>query len=105
MIYCYGEQALFPESEFVHKEDGKIFEPRIHRAHPEHYAASGMLVNWENIHGYDPVEGIVKEGSFTRVSLPGPNPKQPDPTRSNPKQPKGSVIPGLPIRDPEKDKK
>jgi len=65
MIFCFGENSLFPESDFVHVHttDGKIFQPPIHHVQPEHWATTGLLVDPETLLGvvsYDRMRGILE---------------------------------------------
>ncbi len=63
MIFCFGENTLFPESEFVHTKDGKLFQPPIHHVQPEHWATTGLFVNPAALPGvasYEGASGIVE---------------------------------------------
>jgi hypothetical protein len=44
-IFCVGEGASFPETEFMHDKKGTLFEPAIHTKSPFHYAETGDLID------------------------------------------------------------
>lgn len=63
MIFCKGEYALFPEDEFVHTPDGKVFQPNIHRGvSGDHWAGSGARFEPETyswVSSYEEDTGII----------------------------------------------
>jgi hypothetical protein len=44
-IFCAGEGASFPETEFMHDKKGTLVEPAIHTKSPFHYAESGEPID------------------------------------------------------------
>jgi hypothetical protein len=63
MIFCLGENSLFPESDFVHTTEGKVFQPPIHHIQQEHWATTGLYVDPAALDGvvsYDRVHGIIE---------------------------------------------
>ncbi len=51
MIYCDGERDLFHEDEFLHRKNGTLFRPYIHRKKhhiPEHFADGGYPTDFKD---------------------------------------------------------
>ncbi len=76
MIFCQGELSPFPESEFVHTQDGKLFHPPIHHIQPEHWATTGLPVDPATLPGvdaYDSLLGIIQSHitPIPNASIPG----------------------------------
>ena len=75
VIFCEYEKLDFPESDFVHRNDGSLFEPYIHDVDPVHFAVGSRIVSASSTPSPSP-----SPTGPTVSSAPSPSPFPPDPT-------------------------